>query len=110
MSTPLPVKLLGTTLAAAILASCLVIPAVGGVMPVNFQAADIIKERYPLHIYPVDWVKGTDQHAILKTWISDEIKTRLALLALVWLVCMLFILWRHYAAEKKAAPESPALP
>jgi len=86
MRTPcLILKVLLVT-AAAVTAAYYAIASVNvsGLMSTNFSAADVIRERCPLHLVQPEWIAGTDQVDILLRWPITEMKARLAVLLVLW--------------------------
>ena len=86
MRTPyLILKVLLVT-AAAVTAAYYAIASVNvsGLMSTNFCAADVIRERCPLHLVQPEWIAGTDQVDILLRWPITEMKARLAVLLVLW--------------------------
>jgi len=68
---------------------------IGGLLPTNFVAAQVINQRCPLHIVPPEWIAGGDQTDILLNWPAAEVKARVGLIVLVWILgagglCSLF--------------------
>jgi hypothetical protein len=59
---------------------------IGGLLPTNFVAAQVINQRCPLHIVRPEWIAGTDQTDILLKWPAAEEKARVALLLFVWIL------------------------
>jgi hypothetical protein len=59
---------------------------IGGLLPTNFVAAQVINQRCPLHIVQPEWIAGRDQTDILLKWPEVEVKARVALLLFVWIL------------------------
>ena|ERR1035438_3106173 len=59
---------------------------VSGLVPTNFTAAQVIKERCPVHLVRPEWITGKDQMDVLLNWPVAEIKARLTVLLVVWLL------------------------
>ena len=59
---------------------------IGELLPTNFVAAQVINQRCPLHIVRPEWIAGTDQTDILLKWPAAEVKARVALIVLVWIL------------------------
>ena len=59
---------------------------ISGLVPTNFVAAQVIKQRCPVHLVPPEWIAGKDQTDVLLNWPVAEIKARLTLLLIVWLL------------------------
>ena len=59
---------------------------IGGLLPANFVAAQVINQRCPSHIVPPEWIAGSDQTDILLKWPAAEVKARVALVVLLWVL------------------------
>jgi|ERR1035441_1278089 hypothetical protein len=68
---------------------------ISGIMSNNFIAADVIRERCPIHLVRPEWVAGKDQEDILLSWPIVEMKTRLATLLVLWMLSVTVFVWRY---------------
>jgi hypothetical protein len=59
---------------------------VGGIVPSDRSAADIIQQRCPLHLVRPEWIKGSDQGDILFSWVVTEANARLLAVCAVWVI------------------------
>jgi len=59
---------------------------IGGLLPANFVAAQVINQRCPLHIVPPQWIAGSDQTDVLLKWPAAEVKARVGLILFVWIL------------------------
>jgi hypothetical protein len=59
---------------------------ISGLVPTNLVAAQVIKQRCPVHLVRPEWIAGKDQTDILLNWPIAEIKARLTLLFIMWLL------------------------
>jgi hypothetical protein len=57
-----------------------------GLLPTNFVAAKVIKQGCRVHLVRPEWVAGKEQTDLLLNWPVAEIKARLTLLLIVWLL------------------------
>ena len=91
----LALKLLLVTVAALAAAySAIGSVNISGIMSSNFTAADVIRERCPIHLIRPEWVAGKDQDDILLNWPITEIKARLIGLFGLWTVSLAAIVQR----------------
>jgi hypothetical protein len=68
--------------------------SLGGLSPTNWTAADIIRQRCPVHLVRAEWIRGTDQGDMLFAWAVTETKARLALVCALWLIAVGVLVWR----------------
>ena len=68
---------------------------ISGIMSNNFTAADVIRERCPIHLVRPEWVTGKDQEDILLSWPIIEMKARLVTLLVLWLLSVTAFVWRY---------------
>jgi hypothetical protein len=68
---------------------------ISGITSNNFTAADIIRERCPVHLVRPEWVPGKDQGDMLLSWTVIEIKARLIILLILWMLGVTAIVWRY---------------
>ena len=82
---------------ATVAAACYAIGSVqiSGLGDTNFRAADVIRERCPFHLVAPGWVSGNDQFDKLFRWSLAEIKTRLAVLFLLWTLTVSAFVWQY---------------
>jgi len=66
---------------------------VSGIAPSNWTAADVIRQRCPLHLVRPERIGGSDQWDILFSWVALEIKTRLLVVSSLWAVTIAVSLW-----------------
>ena len=59
-----------------------------GLLPTNWTAADVIRQRCPVHVVRPEWIRGTEQVDVLFTWAATETKARLALVCAFWLIAV----------------------
>ncbi|HTV61784.1 MAG TPA: hypothetical protein VMH30_04365 [Verrucomicrobiae bacterium] len=69
--------------------------SIGGLMPYNFRAADVIRQDCPFHIIPVAMMSGSNQADILFRWSIAETYARLGALVALWTVMVALLIWRH---------------
>jgi hypothetical protein len=92
----LVLKLLLVTLAAMVAAYYAIGSVnISGIMSNNFTAADVIRERCPIHLVRPEWVAGKDQDDILLGWPIIEIKARLITLLILWMLSETAFVWRY---------------
>ena len=78
-------QFVATTVLAVAAAWCGVASVqVSGIVPTNFRAADIIRQRCPLHLVRPEWIKISDQGDILSKWAFAEPKVRLLAVSCLW--------------------------
>jgi hypothetical protein len=95
---PLILKLLSVTGATLALMYCAITSLdLGGFQSSNFQAADVIRQRCPIHLIKPEWMKGGEQGEILLKWMDVESKARVATFCWFWLfgVCLLLSCYKH---------------
>ncbi|HEY3761594.1 MAG TPA: hypothetical protein VGN23_07595 [Verrucomicrobiae bacterium] len=97
-------KLFLVTIAALIAGYYLITSvSIGGLMPYNFTAADVIGHSCPFHIVPVTWVSGNDQFDILFRWSIDETRARLAALLALWMLMVSILSWQYLRGRRHTA-------
>jgi hypothetical protein len=64
--------------------------------PINhdFTAVAIIRKRFPLHLVSPAWIVGGDQFDVLFRWNIAEIKARLTILLVLWVLAVSALVWR----------------
>jgi hypothetical protein len=72
----------------------------GGGLSGGLSPMGVIMKRFPIHLVPRGWVSEDTVF-----WLYAETIARLALVLVVWLVCLNFIIRRR---SKKAAPKPAA--
>lgn len=79
---------------------------INGLSSFNESAAKIIKERCPIHLVRPEWVSNDSSTSgdPLINWYFAEIKARLGLVTILWLVSISIILWQN--AKKRRAREA----
>jgi len=71
-----------------------------GLMASDFTAADVIRERCPVHLVKPGWIVGNDQFDILFRWNVAEIKARLAILLLLWILIVSAFVWQYLRRQR----------
>src|SRR5664280_2110259 len=61
---------------------------ISGLMSHDFTAADIVRQRCPVHLIQPGWLAGTDQFDVLFRWSVAEMRARLAVLMLLWILAV----------------------
>jgi len=103
-SSGLLIKLILVTVAVPVAAYCLVGSVnISGLSDYNATAADIVRERCPIHLVPVAWVSGHDQADVLFNWCFAEIKARLAALLVLWGFSVGFFISQNWRRRKIGA-------
>ena len=104
MRASLPFKLFLVTITAAVAAYYLIVSvSVGGLMPYNSTAADVIQKSCPFHLVPAAWVSGSDQADILVRWSFAETKARLAVLLALWILTVSIFAWQYLRRRRHDA-------
>lgn len=76
-----------------------------GLLPSNWTAADVIRQRCPVRLVRPEWVNGFDQRGILFDWAVTETKARLAAVSTLWVLAVSFFIWQHW---RKTSHETKA--
>ncbi|HXR04297.1 MAG TPA: hypothetical protein VN836_06270 [Verrucomicrobiae bacterium] len=96
MRASLPFKMFLVTIAAVVTGYYLVVSvSVGGLMPYDYTAADVIRSSCPFHLVPATWVSGSNEADLLVRWSFAETKARLAMLLALWILTMCLSVWLH---------------
>ena len=96
MRASLPFRLFLVTVAAVVAGYYLIASvSIGGLLPYNFTATDVIQERCPFHLVPAAWVSGSDQADILMRWGFAETKARLTVLLALWILSVSLFVWQY---------------
>ena len=69
-------------------------------LPGDFTAADFIRERHPIHLVRPEWITGADQWDILIGWIMAEIKARVTVMLVLWILFVSFFVRQHYKRRR----------
>jgi hypothetical protein len=77
---------------------------ISGLVATNLTAAEVIKQRCPLHLVRPDWVAGSDQTDILLNWPIAEMKARLAVLLVAWVLSAALIVRQHQRRQTHGSP------
>jgi hypothetical protein len=67
---------------------------VSGIVSSNWVAADVIRQRCPVHLVSPGWIRGSDQGDILFSWAVTEIKARLLTVCSLWVIAIAIFAWR----------------
>ncbi len=93
----LALKLLLTTVSAVATAYYAVASiTLSGLWPSNWTAADVVRQRCPVHLVRPEWIKGTDQGDILFNWAVTEVRARLAVIVAFWVLAVSLLLWQGF--------------
>jgi hypothetical protein len=72
---------------------------IGGLLNTDCNAADVIRERCPVHLVRPNWIVGKEQYDILFGWMIAEVKARLAVVCVFWILGVSFVvrqyLWKR---------------
>jgi len=70
-------------------------------LPTNLTTAEIVRERFPFRLIQPEWVTGGSQFDIFN-WSGAEIKTRFALITILWYSGAILIVHYHLRRASKA--------
>jgi uncharacterized membrane protein YqjE len=78
-------------------------------LPEDVTAAAYIREHYPIHFVRPEWVTGADQLDILIFWTVAEIKARVTVMLVLWILFVSFFVWQHYKRRRHHNAEVKSL-
>jgi hypothetical protein len=73
---------------------------IGGLEPHSYLAAEIIRERFPVHLVNPATIHSHDQADILFRWKVAEIRARMGVVSLLWLLSVSTLAWQHLHRQK----------
>lgn len=74
--------------------------SLSGLLPTNWTAADVIRQRCPMHPVRPEWIRRTDQADILFAWAVTETRARVALVCALWLTVLGVLAWHTLLRRK----------
>jgi hypothetical protein len=73
---------------------------ISGLIATNFTAAEVIKERCPIHLVRPEWITSRDQTDMLFNWPITEMKARLAVLLVLWALSVAVLAHQHARRQR----------
>jgi hypothetical protein len=99
MRASLPLNLLTATALAFVAGYYAIFTIrVGGIHSSSWTDADLIRDRCPVRLIQPEWVSS--QPDTLMSWCVAEMGARFGLIATLWLVSVIFLVWRHRRNRK----------
>jgi hypothetical protein len=76
---------------------------VSGIVPSNWNAAEVIRQRCPFHLISAAWIRGGDPSDILFSWAVTETRARLLAVCSGWVIAIAVLGRLAYRRQDHAA-------